>query len=75
MPADALSAIFGKGAEKSAPAPEVEAPMPEETESELPPGFQEAFDEYQTAPSADAMYRMIEACKPSAGIGSLLGKK
>lgn len=72
MPADPLKDIFGGGESPS------EEPLPEAPEAsaeELPPGFQEAFDEYQTAPSAESMYRMIEACKGGSGLEALLPKK
>jgi hypothetical protein len=67
-----LGDIFG-GAKSS---PESEPPMmPEEGDSELPPGFEEAYAEYAETPSAASMYRLIEACKgDGGGLDILIGK-
>lgn len=45
------------------------SPMDEEepAESDVPPDFQAAFDEYSEAPTAKGLYDLIELCKGGGG--------
>jgi hypothetical protein len=51
----------------------------EEPESDLPPGFDAAFEEYSAAPTAQGLYDLIELCKSgggkSPGLELILGGK
>lgn len=60
-------------------SPTEEAPE-EESEGDVPPDFQAAYDDYMDSPSASSMYAMIEACKSggsdkSPGLALILGGK
>lgn len=60
---------------------EYESPMAEEEPgSELPPGFDSAFAEFQEAPTAQGLYDLIEMCKSGgeskpSGLALILGGK
>ncbi len=78
-----MAAPSMKGIFDDAPAPDEEEPMMEE-ESDLPPEFLAAYEEWEAAPSAESMKAMIEACvahreeygdKGGTGLALLLGPK
>ena len=49
----------------------------EEGDDKLPPGFEAAYDEYESNPSAETFWRAVEACTEGkgGGLAILLGGK
>lgn len=73
MARSAMADVFGEGSD----APP-EAQEPDEEESEYPPEYMEAYEEWELAPSAKTFWRAVEACTSAGeggGLAILLGDK
>ena len=71
MASGSMKGIFGEGG-RPPPMDEPDGDEPAaEEESEYPPEYTAAYQEYEDAPSAETFWRAVEACtaasKPSSG--------
>lgn len=62
-PASKLGADEEEGEDYASPEEEAQ-----EESSEVPPDFQAAYDEWEANPSAESLYRAIEACKGGSSV-------
>ena len=80
MPAPSMKGIYGEGGGAPPPMPDEEEPMAEE-DSPYSPEYMAAYEEYESAPSAETFWRAVEACVAETGksgggdsLAILLGK-